>query len=145
MHGSWDLLSAMGAFDLKQTASTAIMLEKIASGENLIGYNLLGSYVAVRAQVDPALGYVLPTDFTLVLSRITFISRAAKHVNAARLWLDYLISKRGQTVMASQANLYAIRADVEGDFTASELKRLHGGSIKPIVVGQGLLFYLDQN
>lgn len=143
MHGSWDLVKAMGAVNLQQVTSTAIMLEKIASGESLIGYNLLGSYVAVSAKTDPALGYVLPKDYTLVISRIAFISNAAKNANAARLFLDYLLSQRGQTVMATQSNLHAIRADVEGEFTASALTKLHGKSIKPINVGQGLLFYLD--
>jgi len=35
------------------------MLERIAAGESLIGYNLLGSYVISAAKLDPSIGYVL--------------------------------------------------------------------------------------
>jgi iron(III) transport system substrate-binding protein len=143
MNGSWELLRAMGAANLGQAASTAIMLGKIASGEYLIGYNLLGSYVAERAQLDPALGYVLLRDYTLVLSRIAFVSKASQQPNAARLWVDYLLSRRGQAVMATRAGLHALRTDIDGEFSAKSLMQRHGGSIKPISVGPALLYYQD--
>ena len=36
-------------------------------------------------------------------SRIMLINRKAAHPNAARLWVDYILSKRGQTVIANNA------------------------------------------
>ncbi len=77
------------------------------------------------------------------MSRIVFINRNAKNPNAAKLWLDYLLSKRGQTVIANLARLYSIRTDVEGEATASSLKQALGDSIKPITIGPDLITYLS--
>ena len=93
------------------------MMERISSGENLIGFNIFGSYAALRAKKDPSIGIVLPKDYTLVLSRLMFVSKTAKNPNAAKLWLDYMLSKRGQTIIAEQAELCSIRTDVEGEMT----------------------------
>jgi iron(III) transport system substrate-binding protein len=47
------------------------------------------------------------------MSRIVFINQNAKNPNAAKLWMDYLLSKRGQTVIANRTRLYSIRNDVK--------------------------------
>ena len=140
----WELAHAMLDAGAHLRTTTSAMMENIASGENLIGYNLIGSYAIVRANIDPSIGYVLPKDYTLVMSRIIFISRHAQNVHAARLWVDYLLSKRGQQIVARQSQLFSIRADVEGDATAAGLVKKLGSSVKPIGVSQGLLTYLDQ-
>lgn len=140
----WDLACAMLDSTTQLPSSTSTMLERIASGENLMGYNLLGAYAIVRAKNDPSIGYVLLRDYTLVMSRIMFIAKSARNVNAAKLWVDYILSRRGQQIIANQSQLFSIRADVEGDATAAGLVRTLGSSIKPIPVGPGLLTYLDQ-
>jgi iron(III) transport system substrate-binding protein len=86
---------------------------------------------------------VFPSDYTLVMSRILFISKKAANPNAARLWVDYVLSKRGQMVIASKSRLYAVRADVEGETTAARLTQSLGASIRPIPVGPGLIGYLN--
>ena len=78
---------------------------------------MLGSYALVRAKKDPNLGIVLPSDYTMVTSRVAFISKAAKNPNAAKLFLDYLLSKRGQDIVANKADLYTLRSDIEGEAT----------------------------
>jgi len=140
----WDLAKAFGGAGARYQSSSGTMMERIGSGENLFGYNILGSYALLRAKKDPGIGIVMPKDYTLVMSRIMFIARTAKHPNAAKLWLDYILSKRGQTIVANQAELGAIRADVEGELTAGGLAKTLGGALKPITVGAGLLTYLDQ-
>ncbi|MES2105378.1 MAG: ABC transporter substrate-binding protein [Pseudomonadota bacterium] len=140
----WELAKAFGAASLRVQSSTGTMLERISSGENLLGYNILGSYALVRAAKDPSIGVVLPKDYTLVLSRVMFISKGAKHPNAAKLWLDYTLSKRGQTMIANEAKLYAIRADVKGETTSSNLAKQIGTGLKPLPVNPMLLQYLDQ-
>ena len=140
----WDMAKAFGTVGARYQSSSGTMMERIGSGENLIGYNVFGSYALLRAKKDPSIGIVMPKDYTLVMSRIMFISRSAKNPNAAKLWLDYILSKRGQTIIANQSELGAVRADVEGDLTASGLAKTLGSALKPIVVGPGLLTYLDQ-
>ncbi|MCE1184792.1 ABC transporter substrate-binding protein [Zoogloea sp.] len=139
-----DLIKALGGVQAKVQGATGTMMERIASGENLIGYNLNAAYALTRAQKDPAIGIVLPKDYTLVLSRVMFIAKNARHPNAAKLWLDFVLSKRGQEVIASKADLYAIRPDVEGDTTASGLRKQLGDALRPVPIGTGLLTYLDQ-
>jgi iron(III) transport system substrate-binding protein len=137
------LANAFGTAKVRVQSSTGTMLERISSGENLIGYNVLGSYALVRAKTDPSLGVVLPKDYTLILSRVQFINKNAKNANAAKLWMDYLLSHRGQTIIANESKLYAIRADVKGDTTSAELIREIGEkNIKPLPVHPSLLQYL---
>ena len=141
--GLKDLVKGFGATSYKVYSSTGNMLEKTSSGEHLLGYNVLGSYAAVRAKKDPGLGVVLPKDYTLVLSRVIFIGKNAKNPNAAKLWLDYVLSQRGQKVIGSDVELYSIRDDVEAPYTAAKLKAELGANVKPIPVGSEITQYLD--
>jgi len=75
---------------------------------------------------------------------VMFAAKGAKNPNAAKLWLDYILSKRGQTIVANQAELGSIRADVEGDQTLAGLTKTLGATLRPIPVGPELLAYLDQ-
>jgi iron(III) transport system substrate-binding protein len=140
----WDLAKALGTAAVRVQSSTGTMLERISSGENLLGYNILGSYALVRAKKDPNIGVVIPKDYTLVLSRVQFISKTAKNPNAAKLWIDYILSKRGQTVIANDSKLYAIRSDVTGETTSADLTKDIGKGLKPLQVNAELVQYLDQ-
>ncbi|OXI96104.1 MULTISPECIES: ABC transporter substrate-binding protein [Burkholderia] len=142
---TWELVKAIGATGPKLQSSTGAMMERISSGENLIGYNIFGSYAYAKAKKDKSIGYVFPKDYTQVVSRLATISKKAKNPNAAKLWVDYLLSKRGQALIANQANLYAIRTDVTGETSAAGLTKELGDSLKPIQIGTGLLVYLDQS
>ena len=144
MPGLWNLVSVLGARNVELEANTATMIERIASGKDLLGYNLLGSYALGRAKRDPSLGVVLPRDYTLVLSRVILIAKNARHPSAAKLWLDFVLSRRGQTVLAERSRFFSIRPDVTGEFTAATLARTLGPSSRPIGVGSGLLVFLDK-
>jgi ABC-type Fe3+ transport system, periplasmic component len=85
----WDLAKGLGATGAKVYTSTGAMLEKVGSGEHTLAYNIIGSYVLLRQKKDPSLGLVLPKDYTLVFSRVAFISKTARNPNAAKLFLDY--------------------------------------------------------
>ncbi|MYM41796.1 ABC transporter substrate-binding protein [Duganella qianjiadongensis] len=138
-----ELENAFGEAKVRVQSSTGTMMERISSGENLIGYNVLGSYALVRAKTDPSIGVVLPKDYTLILSRVQFINKSAKNVNAAKLWVDYLLSQRGQTIIANDSKLFAIREDVKGETTSAELIKLIGkDKVKPIPVHPMVLQFL---
>jgi iron(III) transport system substrate-binding protein len=137
------LANAFGKVDYRPAAGTGPMLEKVASGEYLLGYNIMGAYAMVRAKREPTLGVVLPQDYTLVLSRVAFISKHAKHPNAAKLWLDHLLSARGQKVIGDSLELFAIRTDVAARYTAADLARELGGRARPIPVDGDLALTLD--
>ncbi len=120
------------------------MLERVSSGEHILAYNIIGSYGLLRQKKDPAIGLVFPKDYTLAFSRIAFISKGARHPNAGKLFLDFLLSKRGQNIMANKSLIYSIRHDVEGPATAAHLNKEMGKALKPIEVGPDVLTYLDK-
>ena len=99
---AWDLFREFGKEQIKLYTSVGAMLERIGSGEHLLGYNIFGSYAIARAKKDPGIAWVLPTDYTLVTSRVAFISAKARNPNAAKLFLDYMLSKDGQDILANK-------------------------------------------
>ena len=144
MPNFWDFVKALAAVQPRVQSSAGTMMERISSGENLLGFNIFNSYAALRAKKDPSIGIVLPSDYTLVMSRVMFASKTAKNPNAAKLWLDYVLSKRGQSVIAGAAELGSMRGDVQGEMTAAGYSKILGDRAKPIPVSPELLVYLDQ-
>lgn len=133
------LLRAMGSVGFNPSGGTGEMLTAISKGDILLGYNMMGAYALSRGKRDlPNLGVVFPKDYTLVLSRVAFVGKRAAHPNAARLWLDYLLSKRGQTILGNALELYPIRTDVEADYTAAKLRATLGNSLRPIPLDMSL-------
>ena len=140
----WDFVKTLGAVQPRVQSSAGTMMERISSGENLLGFNIFNSYAVLRAKKDPSIGIVLPKDYTLVMSRVMFISKNAKNIAAGKLWLDYVLSKRGQTIIANASELGSIRNDVQGDMTVASYQKTLGATLKPIPVSADLLGYLDQ-
>lgn len=140
----WNMAKAMGSAGMKVYTSTGAMMEKISSGEALLGYNIIGSYAFLKAKKDPSIGYVYPTDYTVVMSRISFISKQAKHPSAAKLWTDYILSNRGQQIISDKADLFSIRSDIKGETTMATLSKQLGKAAKPIPIGKETIEYLDQ-
>jgi iron(III) transport system substrate-binding protein len=135
----WELAAAFGRGTGRFYPSSGTMIERITSGEHLLGFNVIGSYVVLRQKKDADLGLVYPNDYVLVMSRVAFIAKNAKRPNAAKLFMDYLLSARAQTIMANQATLFALRDDVEGSYSAAALSRELGSRLKPIPVDMSLL------
>jgi iron(III) transport system substrate-binding protein len=140
---AWDLFKAFGKAGIKVYTSAGAMIERVSSGEHTIGYGIFGSYALARAKKDPNIGIVLPKDYTLITSRVAFISKQAKNPNAAKLFLDYLLSKRGQNIIANQADLYTLRTDIDGEATAKRVGELIGDKARPVPISDELLANLD--
>ena len=62
----------MGALNPKLQSSTGAMMERISSGENLIGYLQLGSYAFFKAKKYRGIGYGCQKDYTQGVSRLVF-------------------------------------------------------------------------
>ncbi|MEI6473606.1 MAG: ABC transporter substrate-binding protein [Holophagaceae bacterium] len=142
--GFWDMAGALGKAGVKVYTSTGAMMEKVSSGEALLGYNIIGSYAFLKAKKDPSIGYLYPSDYTVVMSRVMFISRHAKNPNAAKLWADYILSARGQQIISDKADLFSIRSDIKGETTLANLTKVLGSGARPIPIGQDTVEFLDQ-
>lgn len=136
---TWALARAMGKANVQLYASTGAIIERVVSGEHLIAYNMIGPYALERQARDPAVGVVLPRDYTLVASRIALIPADARNPDAAKLFLDYLLSKRGQTMLARRY-MPPVRSDVD----APPGSRLAQDRMRAIRVGPELIANLDQ-
>jgi iron(III) transport system substrate-binding protein len=141
---AWDLFRAMGKTGAKFYTSAGAMIERVTSGEHTIAYGIFGSYALARSKKVSSLGVITPKDYTLITSRVAFVSQKAKNPNAGRLFLDYLLSKRGQSIIANQADLYSLRPDVEGEATVKGVEALIGDKARPVPISTDLLANLDE-
>ena len=130
------LVEAIAATRPVLATTTEAMLQAVAQGRQAIAYNVIGSYALERARRDPRIGVVFPQDYTIVTSRIAFIARDARHPAAAKLFLDFLLSRQGQSLLA-QHSLWPVRTDIRA-------RRLPAGQARPIRVGPQLLVNLDR-
>jgi len=140
---AWDLFKAFGKAGIKLYTSAGAMIERVSSGEHTIAYAIFGSYALARSKKDSNLGIILPKDYTLITSRVAFISKQAKNPNAAKLFLDYILSKRGQNIIANAADLYTLRSDIDGEATAKRVAELVGDKARPVPISDELLSNLD--
>lgn len=133
------LMSRLGAAGIRLETSTGTMLESVNSGKYLFGLNAMGAYAVSRSLSDlPDLGVVFPGDYTLALSRVALINRAAKNPVAARLWLDFLLSPSTQRIFSEQLNMIPVRRGVAPPrYTA-----MIGNSLKPIRMSASLSSHL---
>lgn len=138
------LVEALGDVDVQVEEHTATLLERIESGALVGGYNLLGSYARSRPGSDRNLLLVYPRDHTLVVARTVVIPRNAPNPVLAHRFVEYLLSLRGQQVMAAECGLPPIRKELDGVYERLGVKESQIGVLRPIALGPGLLVYLDQ-
>jgi len=138
------MVEAFGDVDLQVEENTSTLLERIESGELVAGYNLLGSYARSRRDSERNLLLVYPRDHTVVLARTVVISRNAPNAALAHRFLEYLLSVRGQQVMATECGLPPIRKELDGIYERLGVSESQVGVLRPISLGPGLLVYLDQ-
>lgn len=140
----WSVIRAMGAAGVKLYSTSTAILERVSDGRFLIGYNIVGSYAADWAAHHPDLGIVLPTDYTVVMSRIGLVPQAANRPDLGRRYLDFFMSAEGQTIMARELHIAAVNPAVAGSNTVSGMQAQLGTQLRPVPVSPGLMVYLDQ-
>lgn len=140
----WKLVRAMGAAGVKLYSTTSAIVERVADGRFVFGYNILGSYAAEAAARNPDLGIILPRDYTIVTSRIGLVPEAAANPDLGRKYLEFFMSAEGQTIMARQLQIAALNPEVTGANTANAMQEALGNQLRPVPVSPGLMVYLDQ-
>jgi iron(III) transport system substrate-binding protein len=140
----WSVIRAMGAAGVQEFATSQEILERVSDGRLLVGYNILGSYAADWARIHPDVGLVLPRDFTVVVSRVGLVPRAAARPDLGERFLGFVMSRAGQTIMAEKLRLPAISLEVSDENSARTMEEALGAQLRPVPVTPGLLAYLDQ-
>ncbi|AEF56521.1 ABC transporter substrate-binding protein [Marinomonas posidonica] len=132
------LQESLGRAHTQVYGRTAKLLDDISSGKLIFGYNMLGSYSLAREKQDSRIGVVIPQDYALVVSRVAYISKQAKHASNAQRFLSFLISTEGQQVLASKSELMALNPNINA-------LRDQSINFHPIPLGPALMVYLDDS
>lgn len=140
----WSIIRVFGEAGIKLYSTSSAILERVSDGRALLGYNILGSYAADWASRHPTVGIILPKDYTVVMSRIGLVPRAAAAPDLGMKFLEYCMSAEGQSIMARELHIAAVNPDVAGDNTATAIQSAIGPQLRPVPVSPGLLVYLDQ-
>ncbi|MFO1149695.1 MAG: extracellular solute-binding protein [Alsobacter sp.] len=135
----WRLATALGSAGVRLHCCSGEMIDLVESGDYAIAYNVLGSYAAARKAAGARIEIVMPSDYTLVLSRTMLIPRSAPRPDLAGAFIDHVLSPEGQKVVAEQAGLGSVMTG-ETDLSKASVK----GPLQPIAVGPWLLAFLDQ-
>jgi len=140
----WSVIRQMGRVGVEAYPTSQDILERISDGRMLLGYNILGSYAADWARNHQDVGLVLPRDFTVVVSRVALVPRAAASPELGERFLSFFMSRAGQTILAERLRLPAVSLEVSDANSARTMQAALGDQLRPVAVSPGLLVYLDQ-
>jgi ABC-type Fe3+ transport system substrate-binding protein len=106
------LLEGFSRVDAVATCCSAEIISGVNSGQYLLAYNVLGSYLDFASFAN--VGVIYPQDYTLFLSRAYMIPKTAQHPQNAALLLDFLLSAQGQAILADSNLVQRDSADETG-------------------------------
>lgn len=138
-HDTVPLMAALGHAKVGLYANSSDMLTRLGDGRLTFVYNMIGSYALARQSRDPNIGVVMPSDYTLIMSRIALIPDQARHPNAAKLFLDFMLSRSGQLQLARRY-MTPVRSDVPARAGA----RAPAKAARALRIGPALIANLDQ-
>lgn len=140
----WSVLRAMGRAKLQTFPTSQDIIDRVADGRLVLGYNILGSYAADQARLEPDLGLVLLRDYTVVISRVAMVPRAAASPDLGQAFLNFLMSAEGQTLLSEKLRLPSVSLEVAGAGSRAAMQAALGDQLRPVPVSPGVLVYLDQ-
>ncbi|MBZ6075892.1 ABC transporter substrate-binding protein [Microvirga puerhi] len=138
----WTFVKEFGKVGGQVYSSSSQFKEKVLSGELLMAFDMNGAYAREWAKAAPNLGVIAFNDYTQAYSRVAFIIKDGKNPNAARVFLDFMLSQEGQRAV-SNAGLPSVRRDVDNGNDIDDINALSNGKLKPIALGQDLIDDFD--
>ncbi len=141
----WNMVKAFGAAGLQTYPEYGALLDKVAAGEALFGYNVPANEAFRKAGADPGVGVLYPSDYTLATPQTILMTKGAPHPAAARLWIDYILTPRGQGILAREENLFPVRGDAAGgEITRQPQKLPTGRGLKVMMPAPEITRYNEQ-
>lgn len=134
------LIEGFGRNSVATFCCSSAVIDRVADGRAFIGYNVLGSYAQSRAENDPRIGVILPTDYTLVLARAGYIPREARDATAARAFLELALSPQGRAILDGETRLLT---PLSGPEALARLSDDGAPALRPIPLSPALLVSLD--
>ena len=91
-----------------RTEATA---ERLVTGQDLMAFGGMPTRVYQYNERGANLKYMLPAEGVVLLPQCSFILSKAPHPNAAKLWLDFVLSEKGQTILSKAEALISGRSN----------------------------------
>ncbi|AKH99278.1 ABC-type Fe3+ transport system, periplasmic component [Hoeflea sp. IMCC20628] len=135
------LIEGFGRNSVATFCCSSEVIDRVADGRAFIGYNVLGSYALSRAENDPRIGVILPSDYTLVLARAGYIPREARDATAARAFLELALSPQGRAILDGETRLLT---PLSGPAALARLSDDDELTLRPIPLSPALLVSLDR-
>ncbi|MBE7522288.1 MAG: substrate-binding domain-containing protein [Burkholderiales bacterium] len=89
--------------------------DRVVTGQDLMSLWGQATHVKLRNSRGAQLKLMIPEEGLVLLPQLSFILAGAPHPNAAKLWLDFMLSKEGQAIIVDREALVSGR---EGAGTA---------------------------
>ncbi len=82
----------------------------LVTGEQLMAYSGMPTRAYQYNQKGAQIKFIFPEEGVVLMPQNTFIVNNAPHPNAAKLWIDFILSEEGQTILAKDEALISGRA-----------------------------------
>lgn len=140
-----EFTSVVGAMEdagIRTRGTSVELLNGVADGTFVMGYNVLESYVRAHPQFDQ-FKVLYPEDYTLVLLRTALINARAQNPEQASIFVDFLLSPQGEEVIQNEAGIWpAAQIEHHPSEGGAEFPGL--AAARPIPLTPGLIVYLDE-
>lgn len=100
----WDFFKRLAANAVVPEGGNGPALKAVAGGQKLYGIITDGDVIRAKAAGSPV-DFVYPAEGASFITEPVAILATAKNVPAARAFVDFLLSKEGQELVAKQGNL----------------------------------------
>jgi iron(III) transport system substrate-binding protein len=83
---------------------------RLVTGEDLMAFSGMPTRAYQYNQKGGKLKFMLPEEGSVLLPQSMFILKKAPHPNAAKLWVDFILSEEGQTILVKGEALVSGRS-----------------------------------
>jgi ABC-type Fe3+ transport system substrate-binding protein len=84
--------------------------ERLVTGEDLMAFSGMPTRAFQYNQKGGKLKFIFPQEGSVLLPQSMFILKKAPHPNAAKLWVDFILSEEGQTILVKGEALVSGRS-----------------------------------
>jgi len=83
---------------------------RLVSGEDLMAFTGMPTRAYQFNQKGAKLKFMMPEEGVVLMPQSMFILKGSPHPNAAKLWVDFMLSEKGQTILVKHEALISGRA-----------------------------------
>jgi len=117
------IYSRAGEIGAQLHAASGPQIERVKTGECVFALGLTANYAIREAKVDPRIGTFIPEDYAHLIPRMIFITKQAKNPNAAKLFLEFVMSDEGQRLLGKVGEVILIENPEYPELSLIQIKK----------------------